>query len=1005
METIKEDIEVVPFVICISLFVAHFLGNTHRVRRSIKVCKECLILLKNKALQKEQIFVNLIYSRLYKTMLERYLYIGDDTSATECCEKLLGLPHSEHSEGATVGQVCVILGALYERQSKHIQAKGVLENAVGILIENGERECEGRCYELLGSVNRFFGEYATAEEYLQKAIAISRETDDREGEAIAYKTLGDVFHSLSKFVKAEECFNKALVIAKEIGNSKEEALCCEKLGVLFHSLSEHVKAEDYVRKALAIKKKIGDKVGEASSYTNLGMVFTSVDKYVKAERYYEKGLKIVKEIGDRKEEAACYQNLGSMFLSLSEYDKAEEYLQQALVISKEIRDKEGETLCLENLGAMFMFLSKRDKAEEFHKKALVIRNKIGDRKGEASCYVNLGCVFTSVGEYVEAEKYYEKGLEISTEIGDRRKEAFCYQMLGYVFESLGKDVKAEEYYKKELAINKEICHRKGEVTSYLSLGRVSRSLGQYSKAKEHHERALAKSKEIGNITLEFNSHKELAFDMVFEDKIPEALWHLSSCIKKCEYIRCFSKSNDQFKISVLQKHVLPYQFLCFLLISECEDPSQALCVAELGRARGLADLMSTQYSVGKENSLIRTVLSWVNLGRIIKKEKNCICLYISYNVANIYWWILKGNKPSLFRETCVDDSFVGQKEVRNFDDFFGQEPLRKFHVLPQEQCEDRTLYLLNSLPSSHSSEKTCPAVCRRVEEDKEGQQEPKPSLALYYQMIIAPVVDLLEGPEIIIVPDRSMYKIPFAALKNENGKYLSETFRIRIVPSLTTLKLIQDRPSDPCIDADALVVGDPDVSLVIPLPQLPFARKEAEMVSRLLGVQPLIGHQATKLAVLEMMHSASLIHFAAHGDAERGEIALAPVRPVRKILQREDFVLTMSDVAQFQLRSKLVVLSCCHSGRGQIGAEGVVGIARAFLGSGARSVLVALWALEDKATEQFMNRFYEHLIRGESASECLHESMKWMRTHGFSDVRQWAPFMLIGENVTFDFGK
>ena len=111
----------------------------------------------------------------------------------------------------------------------------------------------------------------------------------------------------------------------------------------------------------------------------------------------------------------------------------------------------------------------------------------------------------------------------------------------------------------------------------------------------------------------------------------------------------------------------------------------------------------------------------------------------------------------------------------------------------------------------------------------------------------------------------------------------------------------------------------------------------------------------------------------------------------------------MSDISQIQVRAKLVVLSCCHSGRGQIRAEGVVGIARAFLGSGARSVLVTLWALEDSATEQLMRCFYEHLIRGESASECLHEAMKWMRDNGFSDVKQWAPFMLIGDNVTFDF--
>ena len=47
-------------------------------------------------------------------------------------------------------------------------------------------------------------------------------------------------------------------------------------------------------------------------------------------------------------------------------------------------------------------------------------------------------------------------------------------------------------------------------------------------------------------------------------------------------------------------------------------------------------------------------------------------------------------------------------------------------------------------------------------------------------------------------------------------------------------------------------------------------------------------------------------------------------------------------------------------------------IARAFLGSGARSVLVSLWALDDKATEQLMSQFYSHLAAGESAGESLH---------------------------------
>ena len=66
-------------------------------------------------------------------------------------------------------------------------------------------------------------------------------------------------------------------------------------------------------------------------------------------------------------------------------------------------------------------------------------------------------------------------------------------------------------------------------------------------------------------------------------------------------------------------------------------------------------------------------------------------------------------------------------------------------------------------------------------------------------------------------------------------------------------------------------------------------------------------------------------------------------------------------------------------------------------------MLVALWALEDSATEQLMKCFYAHLARGESASESLHHAMKWMRRNGFSLVSQWAPFMLIGDDVTFDF--
>ena len=289
------------------------------------------------------------------------------------------------------------------------------------------------------------------------------------------------------------------------------------------------------------------------------------------------------------------------------------------------------------------------------------------------------------------------------------------------------------------------------------------------------------------------------------------------------------------------------------------------------------------------------------------------------------------------------------KVASDLDEFFAimAESFGSFGNLPAEVCEDRSITDNNIETNLEPCQVECLATLRQ--RDKPGNlDDPEPSLTLFYELLVHPVSDLLNEPEIIVVSDRSLYRVPFPALLNEKGKYLSENFRIRVVPSLSTLKLIQDSPADYHSRTDALVVGDPDVGRKVIYRRsekrdfypLPGARKEAEMIGQRLGVQPLLGEDATKPAVHERIKSVSLVHIAAHGSAERGEIALAPPAYTTGIPQEEDYLLKMSDIAKVQVRAKLVVLSCCHSGRGQIRAAGVVGNARAFLGSDARSVLV-----------------------------------------------------------------
>ena len=563
--------------------------------------------------------------------------------------------------------------------------------------------------------------------------------------------------------------------------------------------------------------------------------------------------------------------------------------------------------------------------------------------------------------YGKAKEHLEKALEIRIKIGDRAREALDSKNLFILFYCIGEPVIAEDYLQKALSI----------------------------------------SRDIGDLEKEVDCLCDLTIVKIAQGKIQEALDCIVLGIEKSESLHGLLRDNDQFKISFSDIRSSPHRLFASFLVS-LGNPNKALSVVELSRARALADLLATRYSVEKQISPTYP-LSWIGIENIVKHESNCSFLYISYYDKKIFLWILETSGAMHFRTITVSESNIFAGSSDKLGDFFAKS-LCSFGILLEEDCEDRSLNEVDAVPNVSQGEEVATLRQGRGENDFEL------NLTLFYNIIIAPVADLLKGSEIIIVPDRHLYHVPFPALLDDSGKYLSEKFRIRIVPSLTTLKCIQDSPTDYHSHCGVLIVGDPEVGMVRfngrrkTFKPLPFARREAEMVGRLVGVQPLLGKEATKQTVLEMLHLAGLIHFAAHGDAERGESALSPVPSSGKIPKEEDYLLTMSDISEVHLRAKLVVLSCCHSGRGKIRAEGVIGISRAFLGSGARSVLVALWALGDEATEQFMRNFYEHLVRGESTSECLHQAMEWMRDNDWPEVRHWAPFMLIGDNVTFEFG-
>ena len=939
--------------------------------------------------------------RTYGNLGRVFQSLGEYQKAKEYYEKALAIVidiGDRNGEGTTYGN----LGGVFQSLGEYQKAKEYYEKALAIAIEIGNRNGEGATYGNLGAVFTSLSEYQKAKEYYEKALAVAIEIGDRNGEGRTYGNLGRVFQFLGEYQKAKGYYEKALAIAIEIGDRNGEGTTYRNLGCVFEYLGEYQKAKEYYEKALAIAIDIGDRNGEGATYGNLGAVFQSLGEYQKAKEYYEKALAIAIEISDRNGEGRTYGNLGVVFRSLGEYQKAKEYYEKALAIVIEIGNRNGEGITYGNLGDVFQSLGKYQKAKEYYEKAIAIAKGIGDRGNECSAYLNLGNVYCRLRKYRQAKVYLDKALSISTAIGQRRYEGYSSSGLAAVFDFINDNQKAKEHSQKALTISKECGDKALEGQCYLNLGVLSVSLGEYDEAEDYLEKACSISSGIGEIMTEFRSLLSITQLKVSQSQVVEAKEHLLQCIGKYEQLRSFLKGNKEFEISLLEEHgSFPYHLLTTLLCytGKFQD---ALYVEELGRARVLVECMAEKFSV--ESHISADPKLWFGIENIVKKESNCVFLYISYSERQVCLWVLKANGDISFRVTDeVKDSTLIPENVYNVEGIF-KKSAASFGVSPKANCEDRSLD--DNVTTSLFEESR---ATLRGDESKETEIIHH----LCYKWIIAPVADLLTEPEIIIVPDRFSYRVPFAALRDESaGKYLSETYRIRIVPSLTTLQLIHDCPADYHSETGALVVGDPTVGQVYydgrvtNFVSLFCARKEAEMVGRLLGVQPLLGESATKQAVLQAIPSVSLIHVAAHGNAERGEIALSPKCPkciTNSFPQEEDYLLTMSDIFGVQVRAKLVVLSCCHSARGLVKAEGVLGIARAFLASGARSVLVASWAIEDEATEQLMNHFYKHLVRGESASESLHQAVKWLRSNGFPKPNQWAPFVLMGDDVTLDF--
>jgi CHAT domain-containing protein len=189
----------------------------------------------------------------------------------------------------------------------------------------------------------------------------------------------------------------------------------------------------------------------------------------------------------------------------------------------------------------------------------------------------------------------------------------------------------------------------------------------------------------------------------------------------------------------------------------------------------------------------------------------------------------------------------------------------------------------------------------------------------------------------------------------------------------------------------ALVMGNPDLGAEL---ALPWAEREARMVGQLeREATVLVRADATEVQAKKFLESSGLIHFATHGALSEADPLSSAVLLVPG--GGEDGRLEVREVFALDLHARLVVLSACETGLGQLSSgDELVGLQRAFLYAGTPAVVTTLWKVDDRASFELIRAFYQRLDSANPVEALRQAQLETQRSfpHPFS----WAAFGLTG---------
>ncbi len=956
----------------------------------------------------------------------------------------------------------------------------------------------------LAELYRVSGSGARAEPLYQRALAIREKALGPEHlkTAATLNSLGALYEARGDYAKAEPAYRRALAIREKVKgvDHPDVAVALGALASLYKKTGDYEQAESLYRRVIRIQEKaLGPTHRKLAAHlSNLASVYEAAGNYAKAEPLYRRVLEIHETTfgPEHPAVAADLSNLGALHAVLGNTEKAESFYRRALDIREKVLGTGHPSVATEmnNLAALYREVGDRAKAESLLKQALEIDElSVGpNHPNVATDLNNLAALYRDAGDNAKAKPLLQRALAIDEDaLGPTHPTtASSLYNLARLYQAMGESASAVPLFRRTLAIQEQVLgpDHPGTADALGSLATAYQAVGELAKAEPLARRVLLiREKTVGpdhpaaaqalltlaGLAASQQRHREAADlfkrGLALQEKQIRNGFFLMEDKQKPAFIR--SLSGDAFMfLSLIHQHVKGDRDAArdglelalrrkggvidaeFWASDEMRDrlPEQARKEwDELDAARGELARLARRKPDRMGFDVYREALAAMHR-QIETAEQRLAGESETAARALQHKTITVEGAAKVLPENSALVEFA---RIRDFDFAAGKwKASGRYLAFVLRKSGD--VFLADLGDAGKLEERA-----RRALEDVRVRSMKKPrvknpkgrpasqpsrrSLEDLYGTLWAPLEPALgSADKILLSPDGLLNLVPFAALRDGQGRALVERYQLAYLAGGRELAGAEGAPPRP--GSELLLVVNPAFgppkSRFSPLPG---AEREGREIPAVIGAdggvkEVLVGKLATESAV-KASHSPRILHLATHGfflsdevialdsgapkgSLKRGRsgkkkgtastryenpllrsgLALAGANFAGNTMEGDDGLLTALEIAGLNLwGTELVALPVCETGVGKVqNGEGVFALRRAFALAGAKNLLMSLWSTGDEVTARQLKAFYRKLHTlppAEALRQAQLESIRELKAkYGVPPPGLWAPFILQG---------